>query len=216
MRLLETIVTDVANGAFNVIDVAARGARAAAVAIKQTAAPGTGTLSIDDILAITAGNQVFRVALMYSQTPDANSPDHVLTYLLGNTLQIANNTGGAVRTIVTLYDELSIPPQGNYQSFYAASTIAAGGTFTSATGSTGRCKNWIFTVTTNQEFTLNVDVQVDNALTWINIASVAVAAAAGGTATLPVTMSGQTYRLRLVNNDGANILTYTLAGRCLY
>jgi hypothetical protein len=216
MRTLETIVTEQPNANITPIDVAARGARAAAIAIKQTAAPGTGTFTIDDILAISAGNQVFRAAQMYTQTPDANSPDFVLTYLLGSTLQLSNQSGGAVRSIVTLYDQLDIPPQGNYQSFYAASTIAAGGTFTSVTGSTQRCKTWIFTITTNQEFTLNVDVQLDNALTWINIASVAVAAAAGGTATLPVTMSGQTYRLRLVNNDGANILTYTLAGRCLY
>lgn len=216
MRLLETIVTEQADANITVIDVAARGARAASVAIKQTAAPGSGTFTIDDILAISAGNQVFRAGQMYSQTPDANSPNLLLTYLLGNRLQLSNNTGGAVRSIVNLYDDLSIPPTANYQSYYNAGNIAAGGTFTTPTASTGRGTAWTFFVTTNQEFTLNVDVQTDNALTWINIASVAVAVATGGTAVLPVTMVGQTYRARLVNNDGANVLAYTLAANVRY
>lgn len=213
MRTLETRDVSAANGAFTVIDLNGTGARAFNFTWKTAAAPGNGTISVDDSYQVLAGNVTNRIANIYTHIADANAPDFIRSWLTGNVLQIVNNSGAAMRYLISLYDELTMPPGQSYTGFYTSQNIVAAGTFSSNIQASGRSAQWLFELSGDRAFTVFWEVQVDSSGIWYEVASTNLVAATGGAGAVAVPLAGMPFRVRIRNDDGANPLITKIVGR---
>lgn len=204
MRMIRRDVLTVPAATPLQVDAANIGARSAYIQLRG--GNGTGAVQILD----NAATFNARITQMWSGNQDLQIGEYLWTPVLNEFFTINNGNNVDITAFVDWYDEPPPKPSGNFTSRIELEAIAAGALFTDQPQWLGRYPYHTLVFQVDRAATIRLDL-VESTINIIqNAAVIPIAAATGGVSVQGLPFPAPGYRIRVQNDDGANVNNLTI------